>query len=341
MNVLSKPIKEPPKELLCWKEYYKKNVKLRSYKIPQLKSIARSNYLHVSGTKSILIQRIEFHFRLMKYATCIQSYFRRHLVRHFFKLRGEHGKDEIYVNDTDFYTMEPLTEMPFYDFFNFKDASGFLYGFNVDSFVMLCKTNNFLTNPYTREKMDVSIIGRITSLCRIIHILFKKHNIVHQNNIIQEFESTYTMSRRHAVVRNLEEIRHRSLHTRIEQVFLEIDMLGNYTQSSWLLSLNPLECSQFLQFLVDIWNYRSDMSILVRRQITPYYNPFYFRINETPPYHDISYHHRVVTVIENIVFSGGDIEYRKLGIMHILTALTIVSSEAREAVPWLYESVIL
>jgi len=338
MNVLSKPIKEPPKELLCWEDYYKKNVKLQSYKIPQLKSIARSNRLYVSGTKPILIQRIESHFHFMKYATCIQSYFRRHLVRRFFKLRGERGKKETYVNDTDFYTMEPLSEMLFYEFFNFNDASGFLYGFNVDSFIKLCKTNNGLTNPYTREKMDISIIGRITSLHRIIHILFKKHNYdVHENNA--HYGNTYPLSRYHIVVRNLEEILQRPIQTRIEEIFMEIDMLGNYTQSSWLSSLNQIECIQFLQFLVDIWNYRSDMSLLVRMQITPFYNPFYFRINDTPPYQP--FQHRIVTVIENIVFSGGDIEYRKLGVMHILTALTIVSNEAREAVPWLYESVVL
>ena len=339
MNVLSKPIKEHTEEQLTWKDYFKNHVRLESYKIPQLKTIARNNRLYVSGTKPILIKRLETHFHSMKHATCIQSYFRRYLVRLFFKLRGERGKDEDYVNDTDFYTMEPLAEIPFYDIFNYKDDTGFLYGFNVDSLIMLFRSNNILTNPYTREKMDVSIIRRITSLCRINGILFKKRNNVNNSPATSNYVNEFMMPRRQFVMRHLEQMRQQPLQTRIEQVFIEIDRLGNYTQSSWLTSLNPLECVQFLQYLVDIWNYRSDMSLLVRIRITPYYNPFYFRINQTPPYNEISYQHRIVTVIENIVFSGGDIEYRKLGVMHILTALTIVSREAREAVPWLYESV--
>ena len=173
MNVLSKPIKEHTEEHLVWKDYFKNHVRLESYKMPQLKMIARKNRLYVSGTKPLLIKRIESHFHAMKHATCIQSYFRRYLVRLFFKLRGERGKDEQYVNDTDFYTMEPLSEIPFYEIFNYTDDTGFLYGFNVDSLIMLFRSNSMLTNPYTREKMDISIIRRITSLYRIIDILFK------------------------------------------------------------------------------------------------------------------------------------------------------------------------
>ena len=38
-------------------------------------------------------------------------------------------------------------------------------------------------------------------------------------------------------------------------------------------------------------------------------------------------------------FTGSDDEYRKLGAIYVLIALTMVSTGAREAMPWLYESV--
>jgi hypothetical protein len=39
-----------------------------------------------------------------------------------------------------------------------------------------------------------------------------------------------------------------------------------------------------------------------------------------------------------MVYCGIDDEYRKIGTLHALTALTIVSNGARNSLPWLYES---
>jgi hypothetical protein len=48
-----------------------------------------------------------------------------------------------------------------------------------------------------------------------------------------------------------------------------------------------------------------------------------------------------VEVFENLVFTGSDDENRRLGAFHALSALTIVSADARQAMPWLYESVVV
>ena len=47
-----------------------------------------------------------------------------------------------------------------------------------------------------------------------------------------------------------------------------------------------------------------------------------------------------LSVIEDMVYTGVDVEYRTLGALHVLSVLTIVSYSAREAMPWLYESLI-
>ena len=46
-----------------------------------------------------------------------------------------------------------------------------------------------------------------------------------------------------------------------------------------------------------------------------------------------------VTSMERIVLTGYDTEMRKLGAMHVLTALTSVPTAVRSAVIWLYESI--
>ena len=44
-------------------------------------------------------------------------------------------------------------------------------------------------------------------------------------------------------------------------------------------------------------------------------------------------------IFENMVYCGIDDEYRKIGTLHALSALTIVSENARNSMPWLYESI--
>ena len=41
-----------------------------------------------------------------------------------------------------------------------------------------------------------------------------------------------------------------------------------------------------------------------------------------------------------MVYTGVDVEYKTLGALHVLSVLTIVNYSAREAMPWLYESLI-
>ena len=45
-----------------------------------------------------------------------------------------------------------------------------------------------------------------------------------------------------------------------------------------------------------------------------------------------------VSVIEDMIYTGVDTEYRMLGAFHVLSALTIVSMNARNSMMWLYES---
>ena len=45
-------------------------------------------------------------------------------------------------------------------------------------------------------------------------------------------------------------------------------------------------------------------------------------------------------MFEHLVYCGIDNDHKKIGTLHALSALTLVSRDARLAMPWLYESVI-
>ena len=373
MNVFSKLSKNQSNHI-TYIEYYNKNIDLTKYKIPELKTISKYNGLHVSGTKKVLINRIETHFKNSKYAIKIQSLYRRHLVTVLFKIhRPAFKQRQKCVNDTDFYTMDPLDEIDLYSFFSFEDEAGFLYGFHIQSLISMIQKSCSAKNPYTRELLNGDILENILTFYRISNILLSNFNIqnlkhdgdIAENRVLhspnsytsiienihigmsqQNHQQPNYTNTRNQTLQYIEELRRKDITTRINEVFIEIDLLGNYTQSSWFSNLNMYSYVAFIQNLYGIWNQRSNMSIHIRSQICPYYNPFNYQIDTTNVFASynmnlINLKNCALTIMENIVFSGGDLEYRKIGVMHLLTALTIVSVPARENLPWLYESMAL
>ena len=45
-------------------------------------------------------------------------------------------------------------------------------------------------------------------------------------------------------------------------------------------------------------------------------------------------------VMENMVYTGVDIEYQRIGALHVLSCMTIVSLDARQQMYWLYEGLL-
>ena len=83
------------------------------------------------------------------------------------------------------------------------------------------------------------------------------------------------------------------------------------------------------------------MSELVKKRICQFFNPFTDVIDSImDDQFDIDKMKDVcITVIENIIFCGINDEYKTLGVFHVLSGFTLVSPEARHALPWLYESI--
>jgi hypothetical protein len=141
----------------------------------------------------------------------------------------------------------------------------------------------------------------------------------------------------------LREIRTKPVNQRINDLFMEIDQLGNYTQSAWFTNLERGDYIRMYRILYDIWHYRGQLSLEVRTHICPFHEPFSGIFNR-PMYH-ANIHTDVIRtaclmVIETMVYSGIDDDHRKLGAFHALSALTLVSHAARASLPWLYESIV-
>jgi hypothetical protein len=377
----NKEIKNEVKDI-DYNVFFRDKIQLSKLKLDELKFLCKKNKLKFSGTKKVLSDRIEELFKKTKPAVKIQSNYRRWLVTTSMKLRGPAlKKRDLCVNDTDFVTMEPITEIPNELFFSYQDNKKFVYGFNISSLIKVLQKNlkaiNKIENPYNREMIDGRITLQILKLYRISFIVypdFNKDNEKHvesqfafprtmplinrtvtpvnhfrntENIMFAEYEpiivGNYQMSDdQYTRLNRLREIRNMNMNQRINNLFIEIDHLGNYTQSLWFNELTRGEYIILYRFLYDIWYYRLNFARETRYNICPYLTPFYNVVNVRNIPNNLTIDEikqLCLIAIENLVYTGYDDEHRKLGAMHALSALTVVSLGARITLPWLYESV--
>lgn len=354
--------------------YFSKNINLTTFKIPQLRNLVKRLKLPLTGTKPVLIGRVDSYFSKSIKAVIIQKTFRAYIVRKSITLRGPALKDRsLCNNDTDFISMEPLHEIPNELFFSYKDTKEFTYGFNLSSIIQSIKTlkeREKMNNPYNREKMDESIIKNAVTLYRLSFIIypdFKNENEKYQtqsnSNIRNTYRSVtpqtnllftigsynpvlnlpYLQNENNAATYNsIREKRNLPINQRINDLFMEIDQLGNYTQSNWFTNLERNDYIRLYRAIYEIWYYRGQLAYSVRNNICPFHEPF-SAIFSRPLFHSNITFDQIklacLIVIENMVYSGVDHYHKQLGTFHALSGLTLVSAGAREAMPWLYDSV--
>jgi len=396
------PVAEPP--VLTYTTYFKESICLKSYKLPELKQVAKYYGLRLTGSKPLIIERIIEHYNKEQYARKIQKLFRGNIVRHMLRLRGDAFYNrKLCVNDSDFVTLEPLNEIEDKDFFSYTDSKSFIYGFSLTSLIQCMSSQSKLTNPYNRENMNGKITNNIKSLYAINKIVFadKTLPIKNKSKPYEKYRQSRTRSQTDSLRNQLHQTnrapasfnelfnvatqpyanspsdmdhtlymslylnrnyvltddsrprlnrittsRQNSIGKRTQDLFMEIDFLGNYTQSTWFINLQHRDYIRFYRCICEIWNYRGQISSETKMNICPFFtNPMASMISM----HSNSIYECSIEqvqsiclgVMENLIYSGVDEEYRKLGALHVLSALTIVSPQARMAMPWLYESLTL
>lgn len=335
-------------------------IDLNDYIIPSLKEAAKSYKIRSSGKKQEIVERITMFFLQTKASIKIQTCFRGWICRYIIRLRGKalHTRD-LCVNYVDFCTMEPIREIKNDYFYSFTDKQNITYGFDITSLIEMFKRNNKL-NPYTREPWSTSHINNIITLYNLCFILcegFSKMNIPYtknntttiNNHNIRQIRLDYNpvtrpITREEDLIRytNIANIRNHTIDNRINELFIEIDLLGNYTHREWFDNLELRDYIRLYRKLYEIWYYRGELSRDVQNNICPFYSPF-DGIFTRPLLHNEIQLQQIKTacliVIENMVYSGITEDYRRIGTLHALSALTSVSNGARTSLPWLYESI--
>jgi len=296
-----------------------------NYNISQLKYLNKHYKLRISGTKPQLISRIYSFLFLSFNATKIQKGFRNHLQKKYNNCHGPAVKNRrLCTNDADFFTMDELRELPVEQFFSFKDVDGFIYGFDLMSFYnLLNKTDGQIKNPYNRHPISDNIISDFNTLIRMSKILKISIN-VHIQDISAELSKA------------------KNIELKTVALFQNIDALGNYSHPKWFMDLNRTQLIKMFREIIDIWSYRAHLTNEIKRNICPPVgNPFprivnFHNLQTMGDLDDIREY--ILNILEKLVLSGIDKDSKCLGAYYVLGALTLVSTDAANALPWLYQA---
>lgn len=290
---------------------------MEQHTIPKLKEICKQHKLKVSGNKTQLVERIKKHLKEFTSATKIQRVFRKHLVKKYNYFKGNHLRKKC-VNETDFYSLDDISDVTYEQFFAFKDVSGHVYGWDIASLwnlLVRTKPGEKLLNPYNCQPFPQDVWSSLNNVFRLSKVL--KINV----NFSVDVDESYM----------------NSFQSKLLSTFQHINSLGNYADHNWLSNLNINELHHFLQELRDIWMYRAGLDNNTRNLICNHF-PF---VNYNLDFINLdSLREMALSSIINLVYKGQTAEYQQLGAMYVLTALTVVSTDAANSLPWLYASVI-
>jgi len=198
-----KPLKQSPEEisinnyaLLLCNDY--------DYKVIDLKKMCNKiqrdygyKKIKTTGTKVEMKQNIYNFYNQTFYCIKIQLKFKSHLYRKMAMLRGPALKNrELCINETDFYTLDPIREIPDTQFYSYEEVCGVkacCYGFDIASICNLILNDNGVdsvanlnrlliwtesSNPYNRSVIPHNIIRNILKIIKLDRILNgKKENV--------------------------------------------------------------------------------------------------------------------------------------------------------------------
>lgn len=318
-----KPIKE--KEMLIkpkFSEYA--TFKSKKYSLADLKLICKHYKQKSSGTKECLIEVIYNFLHDSYHAQKIQRAWKKYCVKVYNNLHGPARKNrKLCVNETDFFTMDPISEISYSQFYSFKDTDEMIYGFDILSLHnLIVKNGKTTTNPYNRNTIKTNIKNDIKKIIKFGNFINEKLDIVIED-----------------VNQNLDP--KKKMELRIKSLFQEIDSLGNYTNSDWFLSLDRVGIIRFIRELHDIWEYRAHLLPIIKMEICPPSGNPFIGINMADiPLLPIEILQLIsINCMENIIKNGINRESKCLGCNYVLCAITLVNPQAAQALPWLYYSV--
>jgi len=269
----------------------------------------------VIKSKHDLFDEIKEHINSLKRYDSVENYKNIILVQSLVRGKIIRQKNENLKcnNDEDFYTYDELKNIEQKYFYSYKDKGGIRWGFDIRSLDKLIQMG--YPNPYTTEEIPSNVILDIKRIM----------NSLKNENGYEDLTDT--------IVRDRKE----TIKQKIVDLFSFIEQSGYTCHVEWFTLLSTRRLKELYRQLEDIWNYRSQLSQQMKRNISPP-NADIFR---TPMIEVMNYSCKedlqelILHEVTKFTQAQTDSD-RKLGFMYFLIAFGSVSPQCYHAhIDWL------
>lgn len=219
------------------------------------------------------------------------------------------------VNDTDFFSMEPLSELSPEYFISYPEANQ-IYGFDLRSLHTIAHQEPPL-NPYTRSPIPASVLDLVRTRVAALEARGLPVRWTPLDPPTPEQQA----------------------RMRIVDLFLAINDLNYYSTPEWYFAMDAAAHRRYYAELHSIWALRAGLTEEQKERIVPDHRRRLFRIISVAELTVDEIARLNASTMRMFVSSAVDKNDRIVGAMYVVSALTLVNREAKEAYPWLYESV--
>ena len=230
---------------------------------------------------------------------------------------------ELASNQTEVYSLDPLTSIPKSFFFSFADDKKNIWAFDIRSLSHLVTEGNEIVNPYTRLPIDSQTLQKIHK--RIVWLRERKFPILHATGENLTPDQIWNQ--------------------KVLDVFFKMEALGYRASCRWFDEMTLSDHMSFYRKLYRLWNYQLGLTHAEKEAIIPGFNAGMSKLFRNSPdrieaqTHDLRWWRKVnLHLILDFLTRAPQKSQQGLGALYVLMALVQVIPEAAEAYPWVRES---
>jgi hypothetical protein len=248
----------------------------------------------------------------------IQKFWRYRLPIYRFLQQGPAANDRtLATNDTELYSLDPISMIPKHYLITFSDQSKSIWAFDIRTIVQTMGNGFPSQNPYNRNEFVEKAKEKIHK--RIAWLRKRLYPVIHMNTDVLSPEQCWN----HKVL----------------DIFLKIEALGYYASCDWYHKLSLTQHLSFYRTLFQLWEFRLGLTRAEKDRVVPGHETlFRFHPDDAPVKSDNWWQKNTLTLIEAFVTRSSEKEHQKMGAMYALMGLARISRRAAEALPWLVDN---
>ena len=335
------------------------NASLEHYKI--IKTYSSSQFLqainNIEKLNSFFIMLLKANQNMNKVIT-LQRFIKKSLSNYKLKLLGPAiNNRSLCVNDSDFFTLDELKDIPNDEFFSFKDEKNFIYGFHIDSITQLVfKSDEHYFEQFKKKIKNKQIIinNNSINLCyhQFIKLLCNHYNKIKvlnpytrfliNNNT--KFKIITLYAKKEYDINKITTTNNDILPIDIKlfvknkclEIFQKIDLYGYQTDINWLYNQNTTILKIFYKKLALLWNFEFGLNHEGRYKIAQT-NHVFNNLHDimTSRFDKYNLLEKILEPVNIIVSNGATEPDRQNGCIIILYALAFINNRCILANPWL------